>query len=54
MEKWTPLLTERGMKVDGGMEFPTAEQLAKADVLVMHIQIRFDHPLVFIVPRSLK
>jgi putative membrane-bound dehydrogenase-like protein len=38
LEKWTPLLTERGMKVDGGMEFPSAEQLAKADVLVMYAQ----------------
>jgi putative membrane-bound dehydrogenase-like protein len=38
LEKWTPLLTERGMKVDGALEFPSAEQLAKADVLVMYAQ----------------
>ncbi len=33
--EWTKLLNERGAKVDGGMDFPTAEQLEKADVLVM-------------------
>ena len=36
--EWTKLLTERGMKVDGGLELPTAEQLAKTDVLVMFAQ----------------
>ncbi|MBI3877526.1 MAG: ThuA domain-containing protein, partial [Verrucomicrobia bacterium] len=36
--EWTKLLTERGMKVDGGLELPTAEQLAKTDVLVMYAQ----------------
>ncbi|TXT48382.1 MAG: membrane-bound dehydrogenase [Limisphaerales bacterium] len=36
--EWTTLLTQRGMKVDGGMELPTAEQLAKTDVLVMFAQ----------------
>src|SRR5437870_941217 len=38
LEKWKPLLTERGMQVDGALEFPSAEQLAKADVLVMYAQ----------------
>ena len=38
LEKWTPLLTERGMKVDGALEFPSEAQLAKADVLVMYAQ----------------
>ena len=33
--EWTKLLTERGAKVDGAMDFPSAEQLEKADVLVM-------------------
>lgn len=33
--EWTKLLTERGAKVDGAMDFPTAEQLEKTDVLVM-------------------
>jgi len=33
--EWTKLLIERGAKVDGAMDFPTAEQLEKADVLVM-------------------
>ena len=36
--EWTTLLTQRGLKVDGGMELPTAEQLAKTDVLVMFAQ----------------
>ncbi|MEQ2005404.1 MAG: PVC-type heme-binding CxxCH protein [Limisphaerales bacterium] len=36
--EWTTLLTQRGMKVDGGLELPTAEQLAKTDVLVMFAQ----------------
>ena len=38
LEKWQPLLTERGMKVDGALEFPTPEQLAATDVLVMYAQ----------------
>ena len=38
LKEWTPLLTERGMKVDGAMEFPTAAQLALTDVLVMYAQ----------------
>ena len=36
--EWTKLLTERGMKVDGGLELPTAAQLAQTDVLVMYAQ----------------
>lgn len=36
--EWTKLLPERGLKVDGGLELPTAEQLAKTDVLVMFAQ----------------
>ncbi|HMO66152.1 MAG TPA: ThuA domain-containing protein [Verrucomicrobiota bacterium] len=34
--EWTKLLTERGLKVDGAMEFPTAAQLAGTDVLVIY------------------
>src|SRR5213594_3362704 len=33
---WTKLLTERGVKVDGAMEFPTAPQLEDTDVLVIY------------------
>ena len=35
---WTKLLTERGMKVSGGMEFPTEAQLDQTDLLVMYSQ----------------
>jgi putative membrane-bound dehydrogenase-like protein len=38
LNDWKDLLSQRGMQVDGSMEFPTAEQLAKADVLVMYAQ----------------
>ena len=31
LKEWTPLLTERGMKVDGALDWPTAEQLAQTD-----------------------
>lgn len=33
---WTMLLRERGAVVDGALEFPTEEQLARADVLVTY------------------
>lgn len=32
------MLNERGAKADGGMEFPTKEQLDKTDVLILHAQ----------------
>jgi type 1 glutamine amidotransferase len=35
VKEWTPLLQSRGAKVDGGLTFPTSEQLAATDVLVM-------------------
>src|SRR5204863_9850654 len=35
LSEWTKLLTERGAKVDGAMDFPTAAQLEKTDVRVM-------------------
>ena len=33
---WTRLLAERGLKVDGGMDFPTAAQLDASDVVVIY------------------
>ncbi|HKS36764.1 MAG TPA: PVC-type heme-binding CxxCH protein, partial [Verrucomicrobiae bacterium] len=33
---WTRLLNERGAKVNGAMEFPTAQQLENTDVLVIY------------------
>src|SRR3954467_15144125 len=38
LNDWKVLLGERGLRVDGPLEFPTAEQLAQADVLVVHAQ----------------
>jgi putative membrane-bound dehydrogenase-like protein len=35
---WTQLLTARGARVDGAMEFPSAEQLARTDVLILYAQ----------------
>src|SRR6266496_4063 len=32
------MLNERGLKADGGMEFPEAAQLEKTDVLIIHCQ----------------
>src|SRR5215469_16658026 len=34
LSAWTKLLTERGAVVNGGERFPTAEELAKTDVLI--------------------
>jgi putative membrane-bound dehydrogenase-like protein len=34
--EWTKLLSERGMKVDGAMEFPSAAQLEATDVLIIY------------------
>ncbi|MDB6052702.1 MAG: glycosyl hydrolase, partial [Verrucomicrobiales bacterium] len=34
----TKLLAERGIQVEGGMEFPSTEQLAKADVLLIYAE----------------
>jgi uncharacterized protein len=36
LRDWVPLLNERGAKCEGGDQFPSAEQLAKTDVLVLH------------------
>lgn len=35
VREWTPLLQQRGAKVEGALRFPTAEELARTDVLVM-------------------
>lgn len=34
--EWTTLLGERGVKVDGGMTFPSANQLAATDVVIIY------------------
>ena len=34
--EWTPLLAARGAKVEGALTFPTQEQLARTDVLVLY------------------
>lgn len=37
-KEWVPLLAERGIKADGGVELPTDEQLTNTDVIVMYAQ----------------
>ena len=36
LKDWTKLLNERGAKATGAMTFPSEEQLAKTDVLILH------------------
>jgi len=36
LEEWSELLTERGAVVEGALRFPTQDELARADVLVMY------------------
>nr|MDQ3625474.1 ThuA domain-containing protein [Verrucomicrobiota bacterium] len=38
LREWTKLLNERGARATGGMDWPTAEQLAQTDVVVMYCQ----------------
>src|SRR6266853_6629032 len=38
LNDWKALLAERGMKTDGAMDFPSADQLAQTDVLVMYAE----------------
>ena len=38
LNDWKVLLAGRGMKTDGAMDWPTAEQLKQTDVLVMYAQ----------------
>lgn len=35
LKDWTQLLTERGMKAEGAMDFPSAQQLSQTDVLII-------------------
>src|SRR4051812_27540181 len=35
LEEWTKLLTERGAKVDGAQAWPTPEQFAATDVIIV-------------------
>lgn len=39
LRDWTKVLAERGAEVSGGDVFPTAEQLAKTDVVIIHRQV---------------
>ena len=36
LNEWTKLLTERGASVQGALRFPTADELAKTDVMIIH------------------
>lgn len=36
LKEWTPLLTERGMKVEGDLDFPEPEQLERTDVMIIY------------------
>lgn len=36
LKEWTELLNQRGAATAGGMEFPTADQLANTDVLILY------------------
>ena len=36
LKDWTRLLTERGASVQGALRFPTADELAKTDVMIIH------------------
>lgn len=38
LREWTQLLNERGARATGGDTFPTAQQLAETDVLIIHAQ----------------
>ena len=36
LDTWSKLLTKHGAVVDGGLSFPSAEKLAKTDVMVIY------------------
>lgn len=36
LNDWTKLLTERGASVHGALRFPTADELARTDVMIIH------------------
>jgi len=38
LRDWKTLLTERGMRADGAMDWPSAEQMKNTDVIVVHAQ----------------
>ena len=38
LKEWAQLLNERGLKAEGGNEFPQAAQLEKTDVIIIHCQ----------------
>lgn len=38
LKEWVPLLNERGARATGANAFPTADQLAETDVLILHAQ----------------
>jgi putative membrane-bound dehydrogenase-like protein len=38
LKEWVPLLNERGARATGADAFPTAQQLAQTDVLILHAQ----------------
>lgn len=38
LKDWVPMLHERGAKAEGGLDFPTKEQLDRTDVLILHAQ----------------
>src|SRR4051812_1617341 len=38
LREWVPLLNERGARATGAETFPTAQQLAETDVLILHAQ----------------
>ena len=42
LRDWVPLMNRNGMAATGGDAFPTAEQLAQTDVLVIHRQVGGD------------
>jgi putative membrane-bound dehydrogenase-like protein len=45
LKDWVPMLEQRGAKVEGGLEFPSAEQLARTDVLILHSQAAGNIPI---------
>jgi hypothetical protein len=38
LNDWTKLLTDRGISVSGAMNFPSADDLARTDVLLLYAQ----------------
>jgi putative membrane-bound dehydrogenase-like protein len=38
LERWLPMLRERGIEADGSLQFPSAKRLEKADVMILYCQ----------------